>query len=293
VVCFNGFRREKSPGTNNVSGELTRQVRGARGGVYRYNPATGGLTPFCWLMKSYIQIAIRTKAETIDWGVGEKLIDSLGVSGGVLLPEQVSHNAAKFTETVLGKGSCESFWASTASIRTNGTLSDFYQDFAWRRKKSIKSSGSVVHTSRNFRGQIVPGSICLTAAHSKKVDWYALFRTWCEIFPPQLGMLHLFTSPELSPSEKHGSFQIGSFNSALRPDVPNVGWGMFYGDEFAQEVDVPAITAAGFSVEKLVGGYLVRVTDNIQGVVDDFLSFSKRRAELKDLFRENFFLIKN
>lgn len=106
-------------------------------------------------------------------------------------------------------------------------------------------------------------------------------------------MLHLFTSPELSPSERHGSFQIGSFNSAPRPDVPNVGWGMFYGDEFAQEVDVPAITAAGFSVEELVGGCLVRVTNNIQGVVDDFLSFSKRRAELKDLFRENFFLIKN
>lgn len=54
-------------------------------------------------MKSYIQIAIRTKTETIDWGVGEKLIDSLGVSGGALLPEQVSHNADKLLRLSWGR----------------------------------------------------------------------------------------------------------------------------------------------------------------------------------------------
>lgn len=242
-------------------------------------------------MKSYIQIAIRTKAETIDWGVGEKLIDSLSLSGRLLLPEQVSHNADKFTEPFLGKTSCESVWASKASMRANGALSDFYQDFAWKRKKAIKSSGSVVHTARNVRGQLVPGSISLNAACSDKADWYSLFKAWCEIFPPQLGMLHLFTSPELSPSEKNGSFQIGSFNAALKPDVPNIGWGMFYGDEFAQEIDADQIAASGFPIERLGNGYLVRVTNSIQDVVDDFSLFSKRRAELKSLFREGFFLI--
>lgn len=54
-------------------------------------------------MKPYIQIAIRTKAETIGWSSGEKLIDSLGLNGELLLPEQVSHNADKFTEPFLGK----------------------------------------------------------------------------------------------------------------------------------------------------------------------------------------------
>ncbi len=242
-------------------------------------------------MKSYIQVAIRTKAETIDWGVGERLIDSLSLNGGLLLPEQVSHNADKFTEPFLGKTSCESVWASKASIRTNGALSDFYQDFAWKRKKAIKSLGSVVHTSRNARGQLVPGSISLNAASSDKADWYLLFKVWCEIFPPQLGMLHLFTGPELSPAEKNGSFQIGSFNAALKPDVPNIGWGMFYGDEFAQEVNADQIAASGFPIEKVGNGYLVRVTNSIQDVTDDFSFFSKRRAELKSLFREGLFLI--
>lgn len=81
-------------------------------------------------MKSYIQIAIRTKNETVGWGVGEKLIDSLSLSGGLLLPEQVSNNADKFTEPFLGKELCEGWWASKASVRTNGALSDFYQDLA-------------------------------------------------------------------------------------------------------------------------------------------------------------------
>ena len=242
-------------------------------------------------MKSYIQLAIRTKSKTIGWGTGEKLIDSLSMSGGLLLPELVSHNADKFTEPFLGSTSCESVWASKASIRANGTLSDFYQDFAWKRKKAIKSSGSVVHTSRNFRGQLVPGSISLNAAFSDKVDWYSLFQAWCEIFPPQLGMLHPFTGPELSPTEKNGSFQIGSFNSALKPDIPNIGWGMFYGDEFAQEVNADLIAASGFPIDRIGDGYLVRVTNSIQDVVDDFPLFSKRRAELKSLFREGLFLI--
>lgn len=35
-----------SPRTNNVSGELMRQVRSTGGDVYRYNPATGDLTKF-------------------------------------------------------------------------------------------------------------------------------------------------------------------------------------------------------------------------------------------------------
>ena len=117
----------------------------------------------------------------------------MSFNGGLLLPEQVSHNADKFTEPFLGKTQCQRVWASEASIRVNGALSDFYQDFTWKRKRAIRSLGSVVHTSRNIRSEVVPGSISLNAAHSGKVDWNSLFKIWCETFPPQLGMLHLFT----------------------------------------------------------------------------------------------------
>jgi hypothetical protein len=93
-------------------------------------------------MKPYIQIAIRTRVETVGWDVGEKFIDSLSLGGGLLAPEQVSHNADEFAEPFMGKAASESVWASKASIRVNGALSEFYQDFAWRRKRAIKHSGS-------------------------------------------------------------------------------------------------------------------------------------------------------
>lgn len=145
--------------------------------------------------------------------------------------------------------------------------------------------------SRNIRGQIVLGSIRLNAACSEKVDWYSLFKIWCEIFPPQLGMLHLFSGAELGSHERNNSFQVGSFNAALKPDVPNIGWAMFYGDEFVQEVDADKIAASGFPNERIGNGYLVRVTNSIQDLVGDLSLFSRRRAELKDLFREGFSLI--
>ncbi len=243
-------------------------------------------------MKPYVRIAIRTKSETIGWGVGEAFIASLSRDEGLLVPEQVSHNADKFGESFMGVAASEACWASKAALRFNGTLLDFYQDFAWRRKKAVKSTGSVVHTARNARGQVVPGAVSYRSANSERVDWYSLFKAWCEIFPPQLGMLHLFSEPELGPHEKYNSFQIGSFNSALKPDVPNMGWAMFYGDEFAEEVDVERIAASGFPIEKLNTGYLVRVTEYIRDVARDFALFSKRRAELKSLFREDLFTIK-
>jgi hypothetical protein len=106
-------------------------------------------------------------------------------------------------------------------------------------------------------------------------------------------MLHHFSDPELGSNEKNNSFQIGSFNSALKPDVPNIGWAMFFGDEFAGDVDAERIVASGFPLEKLSNGYLLRVTNELQDVVSDFPLFSKRRAELKKLFKDDFFLIKD
>lgn len=241
-------------------------------------------------MKPYTQISVRTKIETVGWDVGSQLLESLYLNGGLLAPDFVSHNADKITEPFEGKEQVERLWAEKASIRANGSLSDFFLDFAWKRKKSVKCSGRISHMSRNVRSQIVPADVCLTSAFSEKIDWYCLFKVWCEIFPPQLGMLHYFTEPELQPHMANDSFQIGSFNAALRPDVPNAGWAMFYGNEFAEKVDADRIANAGFPIEKIGDGYLVRVTEDIQDVVADFRMFAHRRAELKSLFPEGFFL---
>lgn len=239
-------------------------------------------------MKSYVQITVRTKIDTADWLLGERFISFLEGTGK-LAPEYVSHNSDRVSEPFLGKSSCEHLWASKALLSFKGTSVDFYQDFAWRRKKALRSSGSIVHTSRNGRGQIVPGTVSLTAEYNSGMDWSGLFEAWCLMFRPQLGMLHVFTDPELRPSERNNSFQLGSFDSALNPTIQNSGWGMFYGDEFAQDVDVDRILEDGFFAKEMNGGFLVRVTKGIQDVVDDFSGFSVRRSKLKELFPKRFF----
>ncbi|GFM84116.1 hypothetical protein PSCICN_48080 [Pseudomonas cichorii] len=241
-------------------------------------------------MKQYIQMSIRTRVDTFEWEYGEKFISSLYGDGGIFLPEQISNNADKFVDLFVDKAGCRKYWEGVGSVRVNGVASPFHEDFAWRRKKAVKSKGYVRHKTTNVRSQIVPGSINFRSDCSEKINWYLLFRTWCEIFSPQLGCLHQFAGIELDPIRKNDSFQIGSFNAALRPDVPNIGWAMFYGDEFAEAVDVEKIAAAGFPIEKINNGYLVRVTEELQSVVSDFSFFFKRRADLKALFREGFFL---
>lgn len=179
-------------------------------------------------MKPYVRISIRTKIETVGWDVGSQLLESLllNENESLLAPEFVSHNPDSVKELFAVEG----LWAEKGSMCVNGSLSDFFCDFAWKRNKNIKCSGYVRHTKRNVRNQIVPGGVHLNSVFSDKVDWYQLLKVWCEIFPPQLGMLHYFTEPELGPHEVNDSFQIGSFNAALRPDVPNAGWAMFYGN---------------------------------------------------------------
>ncbi|WP_178124753.1 hypothetical protein [Pseudomonas sp. Fl4BN1] len=241
----------------------------------------------------YIQISIRTKLDTFNWQFGRELIRSLCEGEGPICPEQISNNPDRFIEPFVSIEECEAYWAAKGSMRVNGSLIDFHDDFAWRRKKKIKCVGSIQHKTQNIKGNLVPGSVNFSSACNDKINWFSLFRLWCEIFSPQLGMLHKFDGVELDPKSKNNSFQVGSFKAALKPEVSNIGWAMFYGDEFAEVVEADRIKAAGFPIEKIGSGYLVRVTENIQDVVNDFPLFSRRRAELKALFREGFFLIQD
>lgn len=243
-------------------------------------------------MKQYIQITIRTKAATGSWAVGEQFIGTLEEHGGLLLPEQISHNPDKFIESYSGKMAMEERWAAPCTLRYDGGMVELAEEFAWRRKKAIKSSGYVSHTKRNVRGQIVPGGVSFTSAYSQNVDFHLLFRQWCHIFPPQIGMLHPFLPNELASLGRYDSFRVGSFNASLRPDIPEAAWAMFYGPDFCPRIDVERLLAAGFFVEQMGEGILVRVTECIEDVENDFPMFVRRRAELKCLFPVGFFLNK-
>lgn len=87
-------------------------------------------------MKQYTQISIRTKVDTFEWEFGKDFIASLYEWGGLILPEQISHNADKFVDLFVGADECKDCWGAEGEIRVNGSMSRFHEDFAWRRKKN-------------------------------------------------------------------------------------------------------------------------------------------------------------
>jgi hypothetical protein len=165
-------------------------------------------------------------------------------------------------------------------------------DFAWKRRKRIACLGYVYHGFVNLRREVIPGLLNLRADPHPEVDWLALFKQWCEICPPQLAMLHHFTPTELADRQLGAAyFQAGSLGKSDNPRFHNAAWAMYFGEGMAQHVDTPALQAAGFLVESMPHGYLVRITPDLADVARDYAAFAERRAELKQHFPPGFFLM--
>lgn len=270
-------------------------------------------------MKYDLLIKIQTHADLTSWKVGEKLLSPL-FKDGRLVPER----AATFGEVTASHGfdvedikECRAHWASQAVMRTNGSSDKFTEDFHWRRRKVAKSQGYVSFSEASMRGKKIPTRVFLQSQYRKEIDWAGLFVNWCNITTPFAAILHPRATQE-SPKksnkdvrdysydedvyqqvwsrflcgEFYSEFRAGELNS-LVSGLTNLGWASFFGGEFSTEVDEAIIAAAGFPVRKIGDGYLVQVTENISDVIDDFALFSKRRAELKSLFRDGLFMIKD
>ncbi len=165
----------------------------------------------------------------------------------------------------------------------------------WKRKTTLASRGMVTHNSVNIKNQKLPSSLWFESRWTDAVDFMHLFTEWARLSKPIIGMLHVFTDAE-KPSLQYAagsSFAVGSFGGPAKPGIPNIGWAMAYGEEYAMEVDVRAICAAGFPVDHIDGAVIVRVTESVSDVVNDFALFTRRREELKRLFRPGLFWIEN
>jgi hypothetical protein len=141
-----------------------------------------------------------------------------------------------------------------------------------------------------------PGQILLRAHPDRTVDWLALLRVFCHLAQPKYGILHLLTEIELTKAEFNSPeflFMRGPPGWAVESSVPNLGWANFFGDEFAQMVDVARLQGQGCVTERIGDGHLVTATDGLFDVCDDFTKFSARRASLKRQFASEFFQIRD
>ncbi|ENW94589.1 hypothetical protein [Acinetobacter sp. NIPH 298] len=243
-------------------------------------------------MKPFIQIRIRSKVDTFEWrDYGWPFIESLvNTSKGWLSPEHISTNPERFKQKFESVEACEDNWAGLGQIHIDGKkVSEFHNDFAWRRKNKLKGKGWVTHKMINQLHQLIPAEIDFKVDYHKEINWFELFRHWCGLFSPQLAMLHFFTEHECKGVKQLSLNQLGSFGALIKPQISKIGWGMYYGDEFAKEVDVVKLQQAGFHVEQWPNGYLVTVTDCLNDVEDDFKTFSHRQSEMRNLFRDEIF----
>lgn len=257
--------------------------------------------------------------EIAQWRLGKLLLKPL-FANEKLFPIKASNLGevtSKVGVEVQDLDACGKLWATKTLNRSGGRSWEGVSSFFWKRTKKIKSSGMVNFPFVNLKGKKVPGQIFFEADALPDNEWLSLFKVWCETTQAYAGLMHPLVSkdgPEKSSrdardysleesvqsqawsrflgGELRCEFRAGDLNS-LVSGFTNLGWATYFGDEYAHEVDADAISAAGFPVQEIGGGYLVQVTEDINDTINDFAMFSKRRAELKSQFRDDLFLIKD
>jgi len=244
------------------------------------------------MSKDEIKFSAITSKPTAEWSLGRQVLAAFEEVSPQLAPEVLYQWEDKIGpfESV---EATEPYWAQLAQMRVNGALSEFPVGLRWKRNRAAKYEAEISHTRSDARGNTIDGRLNVYAAVHKKTNWCLLGARLGELMNADLAMLHCFASFDNqsvrsnTPESRFRSFTI------LDGKVPNIGWGMLYGGRFVHEVDAAAISAAGFPVQKIGDGYFVQVTEDINDVVNDFDMFSKRRAKLKSLFRDDLFLIKD
>jgi hypothetical protein len=244
--------------------------------------------------KPTILISIDTNAETEAEEFGRSFIQSLCDEDPRLVPEKLS-TTENYKDPFLGVDDfLANWWAIPVKTTVDGQARpDSFDSPSWKRKSALVSRGMINHGITDLWYHKHPSRIWYECRWAKNVDFNRLFDTWVRLSNADIGMLHLFTDREKREpqTEDESWFETGSFGGPAKPGLPNMGWAMAYGTGYAAEVDVSRIKAGGFPVDEIDGVTIVRVTDKLSDVVDDFDHFSRRRAELKALFRPGLFWI--
>jgi len=246
--------------------------------------------------KPAVLISIEATSETEAQAFGRPLIQTLCDEDPRLVPELVS-TTDRYKEPFLGIDKFMSeWWAKPIDMYIDQELvGRRFQGPSWKRKSTVANRGMVRHGILDANRKRTKSSIWFESRWIEDISFNHLFNVWVEHSSPEIGLLHLFTEREVgSLQTEDGSwFQTGSFGGPAKPGIPNIGWAMAYGGDYAKEVDVARIKAAGFPVFECHGAMIVQVTENLSDVVDKFAHFSRRRAELKAMFRPELFWIKD
>lgn len=244
---------------------------------------------------STIQIGIDFYTDLASEKAGQAFIEPLCAEPR-LRPELVSWEERFKDSFVSADHFVENWWGQVAVMIPKGEPPwEYHLGPMWKRKSKLASRGYVKYAKVNKFGNRIPGTFWFESRWDRTIDFNDVFDRWASLSHASVGMLHLFGPAETpsNPTEADDRFHRSSFGGPLNPGLPNIGWAMAYGEGYAHEVDVDRVRAHGFPIEVRDGVIIIRVTEHLSDVIDDFPRFSRRRAELKSLFRPDLFWIKD
>lgn len=246
--------------------------------------------------KPTVVISIDTYADTTAEAFGRSFIESLCDEDPRLVPEKLS-TTESCKDSFLGIDDfLANWWAIPVKTTVDGqSRPDRFDGPFWKRKSSLASRGMVNHGITDLWNHRHTSGLWFECRWAEDVDFNHLFDAWVQLSHPDIAMLHVFTDSELHLEDQKSdrSFKLGVLSGGPQQGLPNIGWAMAYGAEFLPEVDVNRIKAAGFPVDQHDKFVVVRVTEKLSDVLHDFAHFSRRRAELKALFRPDLYWIKD
>lgn len=260
-------------------------------------------------MAGRLVMDIRTFLPLEDWEIGRHLLSPL-FAQPELRPDKVAmmgEVTARHGVEVTDLEDCRPLWGMGATLSAGGVGHAFRAPFHWRRKGRAASTGLVTFPAVDRRGKPVAGGLAFQGRVQPGIDWLALFSRWCTALAPFAAMLHPAMDRESAPAgtDPFGIAEVasrhfqggmiwcettaGQLNSRYS-GLTNAGWATFLGGKLADEVDAPALLSAGFDMQRLGEGWMIRTTPSIEHVASDFEGFRARRRRLRACFRDGLFL---
>lgn len=241
------------------------------------------------MKKPEIAFELYTRKPTADWTVGRRLLTFLTEFDDRLVPQTLDNWGVK--REFISVEETEPYWAIKSIQR--GTKDHYYYNemhlsVGLKRKRVVNYHTELRHMSVNRKGRVVPARMHFTATYHKAIDWEELFLGVCDILESNTAFMHYFGDSEKRWSLVRGKYYKDMSHHFLVPakyvQEQTKDFAHYIEDELVQK-----IKGEGFLVKKVNDGHLIKVTDNLQDVIDDFDVFAARRDQLKAMFPEGLF----
>ena len=263
-----------------------------------------------------LHLSLHLGADISDWQAGQAFLEPL-FADRALAPARVSSGnevSARHGKDVGTAEECSPSWGQRVQVRAQGRVFEAVEPFHWKGGRPADAKGWVLFSQQTARGAATRGTIGVQARVGVRVDWHGLLVAWCAAFQPESGLLHPCVSRDepgppvnrldCTPEEEVLALAWTHYRSAsLRPrfragplttvveGLTNLGWATWFGPDLAHHVDAPGLRAAGFPVDRIGAGWLVRLSERVEDMAGDFARFASLRTRARALFQKGVFLL--